>query len=385
MLDITTWTGGHCLGGIKNVRYGNESRTITRLKGFVKMDQRGFCRGIRLIIHELFHALGFSHMQKRPDRDEYIKVNWENVEPGSYNQFKKTDGANFGLPYDCSSVMHYSKVTFGINRRETMTPIHPDCHLASSDQEWENVRPMLSPGDVKAISIQYKCPSAPSKEECKTTNGKTCVFPFIYKGVKYSGCTIAGSGGTPWCSTVTDKDGNYIDHPSNFHTWGNCGQNCSLSNPITPTSTTTNTSRCKTQRGSPCAFPFIYKGVKYSGCTKVDNGPVQVPWCSTVTDKYGNYIEHPTKFLTWGYCDQDCPSSLHSNEDQVNLQGCQVFAGQYLGAGDDVAKAFHANTNEVENFKNFNFGSFFDSGMFRLVSEESKLSRMDKTSDNWTL
>ena len=227
-----------------------------------------------------------------------------------------------------------------------------------------------------------KCPLS---SECKAHTGITCIFPFIYRGVKYSGCTTVDNGEVPWCSTVTDKDGNYIDHPSNFHTWGNCGQNCSLSNPITTTSTTTNTSRCKTQRGSPCAFPFIYKGVKYSGCTKVDNGPVQVPWCSTVTDKYGNYIEHPTKLLTWGYCGQDCPSSPHSNENQVNLQVCQVFAGQYLGAGDDVVKAFHANTNEVENFKNFNLGSFFDLGMFILVSEESKLSRMDKTSDNWTL
>ena len=345
MLDITTWTGGHCLGGIKNVRYGNESRTITRLKGFVKMDQRGFCRGIRLIIHELFHALGFSHMQKRPDRDEYIKVNWDNVEPGSYNQFKKTEGANFGLPYDCSSVMHYSKVTFGINRRETMTPIHPDCHLASSDQEWENVRPMLSPGDVKAISIQYKCPSAPSKEECKTTNGKTCVFPFIYKGVKYSGCTIVGRGGTPWCSTVTDKDGNYIEHPTKFLTWGNCDQHCPSSSK----------QECKTTNGKSCVFPFFYQGVKYSGCSTVGRGGT--PWCSTVTDKDGNYIEHPSKFLTWGNCDQNCRSVPHINETQIDLPGCSFLQGQYLGGGHDVAEAFYVKTNKVLSIFNCVFES----------------------------
>ena len=276
MLDITSWKGGHCLGGFKDVRYGNESRTITRLRGFVKLDQRGFCRGVRLIIHELFHALGFSHMQKRPDRDEYIKVNWENVAPGSYNQFKITEGANFGLPYDCSSVMHYSKDTFSGNGKETMTPIHQDCHLVSG-REWENVRPMLSPGDVKAISIQYSCSSAPSKEECKTTNGKTCVFPFIYKGVRYSGCTTVGSGGTPWCSTVTDKD--------------------------------------------------------------------------------GNYIEHPTKFLTWGNCDQNCRSLPHINETQIDLPGCSFLQGQYLGGGHDVAEAFYVKTNKVLSIFNCVFES----------------------------
>ena len=154
-----------------------------------------------------------------------------------------------------------------------------------------------------------------SPSECKTQNGTACVFPFFYKGVKYSGCTTVDNRETPWCSTLTDGDVNYIDHY-----WGNCAQDCTtttttstttttttkttttttttnatittITTTATPTTTITTTTTsssiqnplgCKTQNGTTCVFPFIYKGVKYSGCTTVDNRGT--PWCSTKIDK----------------------------------------------------------------------------------------------------
>ena len=103
-----------------------------------------FCAGTRTPLHELLHSLGFWHEHQRPDRDEYIKMNWTNIwtnvlagrlDPQVLTQFNKHQWStekppneekcnyqdpstfdycfsgstvkNFGLEYDFKSIMHY--------------------------------------------------------------------------------------------------------------------------------------------------------------------------------------------------------------------------------------------------------------------------------------
>ena len=50
----------------------------------LSLDRSG-CMTKDTVIHEFLHSLGFNHEQTRPDRDQYIKVLYENIEPGMEN------------------------------------------------------------------------------------------------------------------------------------------------------------------------------------------------------------------------------------------------------------------------------------------------------------
>ncbi|XP_056418984.1 astacin-like metalloendopeptidase [Hyla sarda] len=65
------------------------------------------CTKYTLIQHELMHTLGFFHEQTRKDRDQYIKILWENISPSDYINFDYDGGSTLNLPYGYNSIMHY--------------------------------------------------------------------------------------------------------------------------------------------------------------------------------------------------------------------------------------------------------------------------------------
>ena len=65
------------------------------------------------ILHELGHVIGLYHEHVRADRDEYIDIRMENLNPKQRKSLKKLNPADvntYGIPYDVMSVMHYSSM-----------------------------------------------------------------------------------------------------------------------------------------------------------------------------------------------------------------------------------------------------------------------------------
>ena len=104
------------------------------------------CR-VGATIHEFGHTLGLFHEQSRSDRNEYIKINYANIQSGKRSQFKKQPkGIDFGQ-YDYKSIMHYSAKAFSDNGKETITPLQDGIKLSRHRK--------LSKGDIDAILHMY--------------------------------------------------------------------------------------------------------------------------------------------------------------------------------------------------------------------------------------
>ena len=72
------------------------------------------CTDINTVMYEIGHILGMGHEHTRSDRDENVRVNFDNLETDSYRPQYKINERNFILDaYDYQSIMHYSANAFG--------------------------------------------------------------------------------------------------------------------------------------------------------------------------------------------------------------------------------------------------------------------------------
>jgi astacin len=99
------------------------------------------------VAHEMGHTLGLFHEMERPDRDQYVKVHFENLKPGSESQFAILTG-DTSTPYDVASVMQYDAHAFTANGNATITRL--DGSTTGLDYHWH-----LSTGDVAALDRAY--------------------------------------------------------------------------------------------------------------------------------------------------------------------------------------------------------------------------------------
>lgn len=107
--------------------------------------------GAKEIAHEILHALGFIHEQNRTDRDEFVEMLFDNIEPEhkvNFEKFPESFMAASGLaPFDYESIMMYPPWMFARGGLSTMRP----------RQAGEQIRPSdtLSAKDIERINKIY--------------------------------------------------------------------------------------------------------------------------------------------------------------------------------------------------------------------------------------
>ncbi|CAG5848761.1 unnamed protein product [Menidia menidia] len=107
----------------------------------VFLEKKG-CLYQSTVQHEVLHALGFHHEQVRSDRDQYVRILSQNVQPVPTN--------NLLTPYDFSSVMHYGKYDFSSNGLPTIVAKHN--HYLDFGHAHQ-----MSPNDITRVNRLYGC------------------------------------------------------------------------------------------------------------------------------------------------------------------------------------------------------------------------------------
>merc|ERR1711874_553010 len=145
--------------------------------------QTGFLRGcfqIRNIVHEIFHALGFMHTHQRPDRDDYVEMHWENIGEGFtsllHNWYKCRACETFGVPYDCSSIMHYASNAGAVWGKHVLVAKNTTvCKIFTTDELFNITHEdeVMTDNDIAMVNIVYCKNNTNTANTTNTTNTTT--------------------------------------------------------------------------------------------------------------------------------------------------------------------------------------------------------------------
>lgn len=159
------------MGKVQNDDYFKHYQKLSMDPGCWEM--RPGQKAIGVVMHELMHALGFFHEQSRSDRDEYIRVNVENLTTATkgseewkdaiYNWKKMPEGLEMhDTTYDYNSIMHYLPMMGSMNGKPVIERLNQP--HGSNGETWteelvDGFYTGLSAHDIFEIREAYNCPS----------------------------------------------------------------------------------------------------------------------------------------------------------------------------------------------------------------------------------
>jgi hypothetical protein len=105
------------------------------------------------VIHEIGHTVGLWHEQSRTDRNDFVRVRWDNIQDGQDHNFQTYvqqgfDGRNVGS-YQIKSIMHYGSFAFSRNGKPTLV-------RRSDGSTFDSNRTGLTDRDVNGVSKIYE-------------------------------------------------------------------------------------------------------------------------------------------------------------------------------------------------------------------------------------
>jgi hypothetical protein len=99
------------------------------------------------VIHEMGHSVGLYHEHTRKDRDQYVKILWNNIQDGqAYNFNIYNSGTDIG-PFNINSVMMYWPTSYSKNGQPTIT--------RANNTSFTYNRTGFTTGDINTINAMY--------------------------------------------------------------------------------------------------------------------------------------------------------------------------------------------------------------------------------------
>jgi hypothetical protein len=172
-VHFVPWSGQAAVVEWQSIQFGNFSSSIGR-SGGVQFVQISAWNWRVIVIHELGHALGLWHEMQRPDRSQWITVNYPNIAPALWFAFN-TGGVPFG-PYDFDSVMHYPRHLWTDNGLESISPLPEYREFGMLAGHFKHVDgTYLSNGDIQVLQSLYGGATRPGVFELVSPSHRTSV------------------------------------------------------------------------------------------------------------------------------------------------------------------------------------------------------------------